>query len=812
MATSTKTPDNLNLISGKIILKETGLGIPDLLVVLYDLDPGTKPDEFIRGLVNANPEVPVNHSTVNAITAGGSSPVNSLGFLGDRIGSVLTSQDGTFRISYYNQEFQILNETEKRPDLFLMILGPEEPEATIEDNLLYYSAEIRQNAGRNENYFIQLTTKLFIKKKIEIPKGKTKPDVLTEIDDFNNKNLFTKALNDEILKKEKEKIDVKKDKLQISKIAFRQLLAPKPVIHDSTYVTFIEDNEVVGNKFNSHMISQLAKRKAAIQNHIQQNKGIEVNFVLNPDNVSSLSIDVNSEANKPFSNIQNTEPLKGLLYKINSTGSNNLVLTSNNPILKMCLVKSDETICAVNKLGLDSTNNLLDLKEIIIFSDLPNAAIAYIDGNHGGDVNVVIIYKYTSKENVIRYETKMLDNTLLHFDVNGENTDVIIDTPLTSAEITAYVKKAISDVRSKKDLPENPIAKPDQNSINENVNNFNLKKGPAEQASFYDFHVLNVAFGHIWQQLIDDTPAQLAAEIKDIASNRGYDIADNINSPKMLMNEFRFIYKVLNNPPHSVISNFDITYEEWNALELDAQEKLKSICIAIDKANSGLIFYPAGELIGSHTTTTNMQLRVSTRVAQQYSQELKAQGELIIDYMRNSNGKAFHKILTDLDNALKSNYAFNVFGADDSAKAINFGLLNTYRQKWEPVAYQVGNLLKSMPLPPKAEIKYSLKTTFNRKRAEKEAKKNNTSLTQEQNTTSRAEQEIVAKAQSKTNFSLGAEGSYGSFKVTSSLGVEAAKESSENKKDFRESVLKSVQEFKEERSVEIETEESTSSE
>jgi hypothetical protein len=36
-----------------------------------------------------------------------------------------------------------------------------------------------------------------------------------------------------------------------------------------------------------------------------------------------------------------------------------------------------------------------------------------------------------------------------------------------------------------------------------------------------------------------------------------------------------------------------------------------------------------------------------------------------------------------------------------------------------------------------------------------------------------------------TTFSLAAEGSYGSFKVTSSLGLEASKESSSNRKDFR---------------------------
>ena len=67
-------------------------------------------------------------------------------------------------------------------------------------------------------------------------------------------------------------------------------------------------------------------------------------------------------------------------------------------------------------------------------------------------------------------------------------------------------------------------------------------------------------------------------------------------------------------------------------------------------------------------------------------------------------------------------------------RSLNFGLLNTYRQKWEPVAYQVGNLVKSIPLAPKQERKYSLKTVFNRKRTEEEARKNSSALTQEQNT------------------------------------------------------------------------------
>jgi len=41
----------MNYISGRVILKETSggipVGIPDLLVVIYDVDPGTTPEEAI---------------------------------------------------------------------------------------------------------------------------------------------------------------------------------------------------------------------------------------------------------------------------------------------------------------------------------------------------------------------------------------------------------------------------------------------------------------------------------------------------------------------------------------------------------------------------------------------------------------------------------------------------------------------------------------------------------------------------------------------------------------------------------------------
>src|SRR5262249_38073336 len=97
-----------NTISGRVILKESGAGIPDLLVVLYDKDPGTKSEDALR---EAPPPI-VGHTANDN---------------GDRIGSVLTGSDGRFKLIFEDAEFQIRNAQERRPDLLIKVLAPEEP-------------------------------------------------------------------------------------------------------------------------------------------------------------------------------------------------------------------------------------------------------------------------------------------------------------------------------------------------------------------------------------------------------------------------------------------------------------------------------------------------------------------------------------------------------------------------------------------------------------------------------------------------------------------------------------------------------------
>ncbi len=86
----------------------------------------------------------------------------------------------------------------------------------------------------------------------------------------------------------------------------------------------------------------------------------------------------------------------------------------------------------------------------------------------------------------------------------------------------------------------------------------------------------------------------------------------------------------------------------------------------------------------------------------------------------------------------------------------------------------------------------------------------------ESSDTTRVDGEIVKKAQERTHFNIGAEETFGgdgfSIKATQSGGGDASKESANTKKDIRESVLKSAQEYRQQHRVEVDTSESAETE
>jgi hypothetical protein len=175
-------------------------------------------------------------------------------------------------------------------------------------------------------------------------------------------------------------------------------------------------------------------------------------------------------------------------------------------------------------------------------------------------------------------------------------------------------------------------------------------------------------------------------------------------------------------------------------------------------------------------------------------------------------GSRLAQLLTDLERRLAERYAFDVFAED----SINFGIMVTYRQTWDPQQYQVGELVSTIPLAPKEVRRYTTRTVTKKTRAVKEIEDSLQTRRSETSDTSRADAEIVKKAQEKTHFNIGAEETFGgdgfSVKATQSGGGDASKESAQVKKDMRESVLKSAQEYRQQHRMEVDSSETAESE
>jgi len=146
---STNVASTVNAVHGKVTV--AGRGVRDLLVTVYDVDPGTQPEEDL-GSSNVVPGANTWQ-----------------GFQGDRLGSALTDQNGTFELTYEDRDFQVRNKEEKRPDLMLVVTAPEEPGVTPCPTILHASWGIRQNAGRTESYAIRLSAEQLQKVGIPIP-------------------------------------------------------------------------------------------------------------------------------------------------------------------------------------------------------------------------------------------------------------------------------------------------------------------------------------------------------------------------------------------------------------------------------------------------------------------------------------------------------------------------------------------------------------------------------------------------------------------------------------------------------------------
>jgi len=341
-----------------------------------------------------------------------------------------------------------------------------------------------------------------------------------------------------------------------------------------------------------------------------------------------------------------------------------------------------------------------------------------------------------------------------------------------------------------------PVSTPDPGrpglgEVSDNLVALELKGGPADETAFHDFHVLQLAFKHVWAQAMD---ASIYADVVRLYeettalyedAGRPAPVFGALNDRKELeaflgsLNGHYTQHKGDPQPcPQDIAAAFPDVVAVWDDVRLDDKAKLQAWADTVSFSTSDGAF------------------RDAKYAALSLIQETKARlGRLAT-------------LQINLNKRLSEPYAFDVFAKD----TYNFGIMLTYRQKWEPRGYQAGDLAATIALAPGETRKYSKRQVIKKSLAVKEMERSMRSRADQATETGRAEAEIMKKASSSTNFKMTSSGSLnlgiGSISASSEFAANQGGESASVKKQFHESTVKSAQEYRLERSLEVDTSES----
>lgn len=300
----------------------------------------------------------------------------------------------------------------------------------------------------------------------------------------------------------------------------------------------------------------------------------------------------------------------------------------------------------------------------------------------------------------------------------------------------------------------------------ETVGQLSLCGGPADVTSYHDFPALQIAFEHVWTEIFDrglvGAGKTLYSEVVKLAE--GY-TANALPPPS---------------PPAPAPPPSSSPFDPGQAIS-DAINSFFSGSGGFTPAPS-----PPGTDMRAFNTVDDL-----TRLVKEFV-PLADQNP----YIRG--------LVQELEERLSSAYKFDVFAPN----SINYGVVYTFRQKWEPANYQVGRLVSSLPLAPREVRRYSTKVVTTQSRNDKYLDDREFRGKSEQTATSRAESEIIKRATNNTSFGVNTHASVNmemfDAGVDTNMSASSERFSQDTKKNFRESVLNAVEEFRRQNKTEVE--------
>jgi hypothetical protein len=402
------------------------------------------------------------------------------------------------------------------------------------------------------------------------------------------------------------------------------------------------------------------------------------------------------------------------------------------------------------------------------------------------------------------------------------------------SSILALVASTISQVRSLLNY------RPDVGAVMDDLAAVKtLMGGPADATAYHDFNVLQIATRDVWIHLFDNDLKSAAGQLYDQANQLYAEAGQVMPDPGEItdINQLNDFIGGLSSvtgvvvPPTSDTSLGNL----WNMLPMiglqggSPTSNGQSSALSTPTPASVTQYFPNAAQVWSLLSVTQQSNLID--LAQDFANLVAGLNastvsgatyfQLGTSYIQSANAIAAQpqgtagrlvQLMMQLAQAQSEPYAFDVFAPN----SFNFGLVITYRQIWQPGPYQAGDLVSTIPLAPGESRKYTHRRVVKESVSRKTAEKSTQMRSQQSSEDSRAERDIMDKATSATNFQLTTHGGFnlgiGSMDVTSQFGGNTSSDSTQNKKDFHEATLKAAEEYRQERSLEVDTNSSVETE
>lgn len=808
----------MNTITGKVLHTETGAGVSDLIVAVYDLDPSVidspnSPGEISRQIYKwllsgqlSGAELKAYlgliyyglrpNSGIGQDTEEDPSLITPWSIAGDRIGSVITNNRGEFSLTYDDAAFQV-NDQEIRPDLVLYVLAPEYSEKIVNPNnqeefvpvpeylrVLHFSLFPRRNAGRLESFIFKLTSEQLERQKVAVPNPGG-----SDVD-------FVGLLEADQAKKEKIK-EVLKTHRQTKLAAHRKIEqeANNFVQNLSALPKALRDRPLfVGQGTTAEQAEMYARQKGveSIQGH--QGKA----FVrLSVEDLRSLGID----------------DVQGFESELNANGS------------------------TTRQVDLDNLCGLLQAK-------------------NGG---TELTQRVPDLLRALRGQPSDPCNDADDSGSNSDEGDGSEGSPSTLSIENQIKQLVLERVQAMKlSEPDEDFPKENQvQRIKETIRARVPPASPADVTAFYDFNHLQIAFPDVWAEAFDGNVSnvikKLGIEYREYTSELGLEDDPNIlpldssdlqeytqlagmfvDDIASIENVFPLPLQVLNLIQY-LIGGEEKAQAIWQQLSIEQKDLLiklaaneikedvetpqgsftipKEVTTLLTKANEGdgdAALVEAAVKLLREMRAVEPPIEVSSQ-----KRDLSADEKLtrVLSIITNPEGRVtrVQNLLKEMAERLQEPHSFRIF----QKNTVNFGIVTTYRQEWKPGDYQVGSMVSSLPLAPGETRKYTKKMMTKKTRSQKENEKSASTLSDERAITARATTDIVEKATTTTNFEQTLQtkigGKIGVFSMGANTNTKFTRnqkaESQKTKNAFHEAVRKAAQEYKNERSLEVSTEE-----